>query len=156
MSGNGFNKDRVLEEIDKVELVPSDGHGESGWVYFVVCPETARCKIGFTKGKVQKRIASLQTGSPSELVLIAMQPGTLETERKLHVRFADSRLHGEWFRLTDQLRAYLIVTVWAMSTATLSNGGKLEPWMHLGIQATLDSLDTISEELAELLERSLP
>lgn len=148
-----FDKDAVLAEIDKVKLAQGGGRGPSGWVYFIMCPETQRCKIGFTKGDAQKRLSSLQTGSASELSLVAMHPGTIETERALHEKFAASRLHGEWFELTNELRAYLTVTLWAMSEITLKQGRKLEPWMSIGLSISLESLETMSESLMELLER---
>jgi hypothetical protein len=147
-----MNKEKILEEIDRIELVSCDGRGPVGWVYFVVCPDTGRCKIGFTKGKVEKRIASLQTGSASRLSLVAMHPGTPDTERRLHDKFEANRLHGEWFGISDGLRAYLVVTVWAMTEFTLKEGRKLAPWMVSGVESALDSLHTISQELADILE----
>lgn len=147
-----FDKDRVLDEIDKVELVASEGRGPVGWVYFIACTDSGRCKIGFTKGDPLKRLANLQTGSASEMSLIAMHPGPVESERALHEKFAADRLHGEWFRMSDSLRAYLVVTVWTMSELTIRAGHPLKPWMSLGLELSLEHLETISESLAELLE----
>lgn len=146
-----FDKDRLLDLIDRVEIVTTTGPGEMGWVYFIVCIDAPRCKIGFTKGCAQRRLKSLQTGSASELALVAMHPGTTDTERLLHEKFADSRLRGEWFEITDELRAYLVVTTWSMLEYSLRYGRKPEPWMIEGTIATLENLDTISEELAEAL-----
>jgi len=43
------------------------------------------------------RLASLQTGSPTRLSLLAFRPGTALDEQALHERFGHLRLHGEWF-----------------------------------------------------------
>lgn len=150
------DKDEILAEIDKVELEACEGRGPTGWVYFIVCPDTSRCKIGFTKGQPEKRLAGLQTGSPSQLCLISMHPGTPETERRLHDRFAADRLHGEWFQLSHALRAYIVVSIWAMSEITIKSGQKLKSWMVMGCDLSITQLGTISESLADLLEADLP
>ena len=149
---SGFDKERVLALIDDVELVHCDGRGPQGWVYFIVCNDTGRCKIGFTKGNPAKRLKNLQTGSPGELSLVLMQPGTPDTEARLHEKFADSNVRGEWFEITDELRAYMVAALWAMAEITLRNGRKLEPWMAIGLKHTIENLECISESLSDLLE----
>jgi Meiotically up-regulated gene 113 len=34
-------------------------------------------------------------------------PGTLQTEREIHAKFAAHRLHGEWFEATPELLAFI-------------------------------------------------
>lgn len=145
-------KERLLKLIEEVELVPALGKGPLGWVYFLACHETGRIKIGFTKGDPIERLKNLQTGCSTELALIAQHPGTPETERRLHERFKDCRLHREWFQITDELRAYIIDALWAMSEFTLRQGQKLAPWMMVGLDYSLDRLEALPESLAELLE----
>lgn len=147
-----FDKQRMLGLIGEVELAKCEGPGPVGWVYFIMCPATQRCKIGFTKGAVEKRLASLQTGSASQLAAIVMHPGTPDTERELHGRFASSRLHGEWFDLTDELRAYMIAALWAMTEFTLKQGQRLPRWMASGVEISLEHLESLPETLIELLE----
>lgn len=147
-----FDPANVRKFLDTVELVPCEGPGPLGWVYFIICMDAERCKIGFTKGDVSKRLKSLQTGSSSELLMIAQHPGTPETERRLHDKFAANRLHGEWFELTDELRAYMVKTLWAMAEIVLKQGRKLEPWMAAGIALAGEKLECISAELDDLLE----
>lgn len=140
-----------LRLIEEVELAPCNG-GQWGWVYFVVCADLNRCKIGFTSGKVEKRIKNLQTGSPSQLALLVAHPGSTETERALHERFANSRVVGEWFDLTPELRAYMVAALWAISEFTLKQGQKLTPWMVAGLHHSLTTYPIFPEGLAELLE----
>jgi hypothetical protein len=79
----------------------------SGYVYFITTAEAERVKIGFTRNQPRTRLRELQTGSPFELCIIATERGTEQDERELHARFADCRLHGEWFELTEELREYI-------------------------------------------------
>lgn len=142
----------ILAEIEKVELQSVDGGGKAGWVYFIACHETGRIKIGYTGGNPFKRLKALQTGCSTELALIAMQPGTQETERNLHERFGAHCVRGEWFEAHPALSAYVIDVCWAMSEITLRLGRKLEPWMALGLKYSADRLGALPEGLIELLE----
>lgn len=53
-------------------------------------------KIGFTTD-VNARMSALQIGSPHPLEIVAVRPGNMETERRLHKRFRSLRSRGEWF-----------------------------------------------------------
>lgn len=75
-----------------------------GFVYFVRGGD--RIKIGFSQLPVEMgRLQALQTGSPVELELVGQRPGTKLTERALHKLFAEDRVHGEWFEISDDLLA---------------------------------------------------
>jgi hypothetical protein len=82
-------------------------------VYFVRAVTLGLIKIGVANFAAQ-RVMSLQTHSPDRLelmgVLICDDHGTLETA--LHLRFADLRSHGEWFRpgrdLVDFIAEYAL------------------------------------------------
>ena len=64
-------------------------------VYFVQA-ENGLIKIGSTK-YLDDRLYSLRCGSPVGLELIASLKGDRTVEFALHTRFAEHRLHGEWF-----------------------------------------------------------
>lgn len=70
-----------------------------GNVYFIVSPVPRALKIGFTRGNPNKRLKQLQTGSPTELVLLGWYPGSLQEEQQLHREMQHLRVSGEWFRL---------------------------------------------------------
>jgi hypothetical protein len=79
-----------------------------GWVYFLQ-PQgrpTAEVKIGFSERSIVARLKNLQTASPEPLTFLAAIPGTRETERELHRRFAEVRVCGEYFSAGPVL-AYL-------------------------------------------------
>jgi hypothetical protein len=65
-------------------------------VYFIQAASGGPIKIGKTTRSIKNRHASLQTGNPEKLIVLA----TTEryTEGELHKRFASLRLGGEWFK----------------------------------------------------------
>lgn len=65
-------------------------------VYVVQAGEGGPVKIGFTN-KPRRRIAELQTGLPQRLRVLHLFDGSEEDERRLHRRFAEHRVSGEWF-----------------------------------------------------------
>lgn len=79
---------------------------------YVVQPEPGRpVKIGFSRvqrsSEVIRRVMALEPGCPWPLRLIcAIEGGTYE-ESMLHARFADLRIHREWFRLEGELLLWL-------------------------------------------------
>lgn len=64
-------------------------------VYFVQA-ECGLIKIG-TTGTIAWRLESLRGQSPVALTLLATTPGRRTEEFAYHARFAEHRLHGEWF-----------------------------------------------------------
>lgn len=70
-------------------------------IYFVLNGEFV--KIGVSDAP-RKRIASLQTGSPFPLEVLAIVEGGYELEAELHRRFAAYRLLGEWFQYAPPIQ----------------------------------------------------
>ena len=64
-------------------------------------------KIGKTSKAVEKRLATIQTGSPHRLSIYGRVEMDGRYEEALHRLFAAQRLHGEWFRLTGHLKALI-------------------------------------------------
>jgi hypothetical protein len=75
-----------------------------GYVYFLGSKE-GFYKIG-SSGNPSERIASFEPKLPFEVTcsyLFQCAPGNEGTvERMLHVRFAEKRTRGEWFRLEEE------------------------------------------------------
>ena len=59
-------------------------------------------KIGFSKSP-WLRLSKARSDSPLPVDLIALIEGDEGVEAKLHEQFGHLRLHGEWFRWTDDL-----------------------------------------------------
>lgn len=81
---------------------PDSDAGE--WVYFLRAGDFV--KIGYTTD-LASRLKRLQTGSPHELRLLVLLPGTKYDEATFHRRFGSLRAHGEWFKLDGALLDFL-------------------------------------------------
>lgn len=66
-----------------------------GLVYFLRAPGHA-VKIGFTTN-LSERVRTIQHSCPCRLILVGCLHGDLDLERLMKQRFAEHRLHGEWF-----------------------------------------------------------
>lgn len=77
-------------------------HYNTAWTYLVGSREQEVVKIGVTT-RLKTRMSSLRNSSPIPIKLFAVAFGSPEIEMVLHDRFAESRLHGEWFKLTDEI-----------------------------------------------------
>jgi hypothetical protein len=110
----------------------------SGWVYFVASVELGRVKIGYSSKNPVSRLKALQTGSPTELSLMCIQPGTRDDEQHLHRILEPFRLHGEWFEASD-LVVYVMALVCRNAVAAHEDMG-IEPpeWALAGVQETKD------------------
>lgn len=78
--------------------------GDSGYVYFVGALEGSVIKIGWTLDP-ERRLLTLDCGSPVPLVLIGAMRGTQAEEAALHARFRAQRVKGEWFKACPDLVA---------------------------------------------------
>lgn len=72
------------------------------WVYVIHRPATNEVKIGVSRCP-RDRMATLQTGSSSPLVLLAKVRGAHSEEQMLHERFAAHRKSGEWFEASPEI-----------------------------------------------------
>lgn len=74
----------------------SSSRPRSGGLTYFIQAGDGPVKIGSTHGDPNRRLKELQTGSSEPLRLLGTLDGA-EWERELHERFAEWRLHGEWF-----------------------------------------------------------
>lgn len=82
---------------------------QAGWVYFIRSGHTHAIKIGFTAGRVEDRLKSLQTAHPYKLEVVGKSRGTRDYEKSLHSRFSSLRLEGEWFEPHPDLLALISI-----------------------------------------------
>lgn len=77
-------------------------------VYFIRNTQNGNVKIGIA-ADVNRRLKQLQGGyAPGTLIVIGVIPqGGIEVERELHARFAQYRLHGEWFEWNEEIEAVI-------------------------------------------------
>lgn len=74
-------------------------------VYFLQGVETKRIKIGVSFN-VPNRMAQLVSSEPLELLGV-IKGGGEKLERELHKKFAEQRVHGEWFKPSQELFEYI-------------------------------------------------
>jgi len=69
-------------------------------IYFLKCAEFI--KIGFVNTEhidaVRSRVQQFEIGNPFEIKVLAVMAGSQAEEYRLHKRFYDLRVKGEWFR----------------------------------------------------------
>jgi len=88
---------------DYVPLGQRDGR-----VYFVRA-ESGSIKIGWSQN-VERRLSQLQVGSSEPLNVVTTMPGTMNTEKSLHQRFAKHQIEGaggEWFHPGEDLLRFI-------------------------------------------------
>jgi hypothetical protein len=79
-----------------------------GVVYFVRCPANGLVKIGRTKhSDVLYRLIGLLTTSPVPLEVLGTVTAGREYELSMHVAFAGSWHHNEWFEPTPELLDFI-------------------------------------------------
>lgn len=71
-----------------------------GYVYLMKNHRSGMFKIGFSKAP-KYREKTLQSEEP-EIEMLHHFKGTMEDEKDLHAQFADKRVRGEWFSLTQE------------------------------------------------------
>lgn len=82
-------------------------HDEPEYTYFIGAADGTEVKIGRSK-QPGVRLGQLQTGRPEPLYLYGYIPHkTPNTEKELHEKFAEYRLHGEWFIYSPDIRSYI-------------------------------------------------
>lgn len=76
-----------------------------GFVYLLgeFTDDGSRCKIGVTRGSVEKRLKKLQTGNPNEIYVIAQYETEypFEIENLMHMKYFGRKVKNEWFELTN-------------------------------------------------------
>lgn len=89
-------KEKQKEEFEKFK------QGFPGYIYFIQGENGGAIKIGFTKN-IESRLKTLQTSYPDILKVLCLIPGNESKERKLHEKFYDIKLNGEWFKPTEKI-----------------------------------------------------
>lgn len=77
-----------------------------GFVYFAEALSVGRVRIGWTASP-DRRPNEIVRHSPSPLKLLALLPGEKADESHLQYVLSHWRSHGDWFELTDEIRAYI-------------------------------------------------
>lgn len=99
------------------------------WIYFIRSGEDGPIKIGQARDP-EDRLICLQTGSAERLTIETAMLGAPEVEFRLHRKFAEHRIRGEWFQPAPEIQALI---VWAKRSEKAAREKRLE--MALGTDA---------------------
>lgn len=121
-----------------------------GFVYFIACSETLRVKIGFTSSDPHERMRTLQTGSPTKLIMVACHRGDESLERDLHEQYAEHRLHGEWFNMCEDLFEHVSMAVWLTAAECKEDGRPIPNWVRVGLENMHES-NPLPPDMVELI-----
>lgn len=95
----------ALERALRLTEVDGRSASDRGDVYFIACG-ASQVKIGTAVDPVA-RMATLQIGSPLPLRLIGSISGGGALEKRLHRRFVEYRVRGEWYEVAGRFAAFL-------------------------------------------------
>lgn len=102
----------TVESIYYIVSVPHTWPGppEGGHVY-----SGLQVKIGRARNVI-KRLSDLRTGTPTDLIVHALEPGSAQLEKRRHIEFQTDRRQGEWFSCSPPLTAHILRT-WTRNNA---------------------------------------
>lgn len=78
----------------------------NSFIYFIGNLDIGEVKIGRSIHP-HKRLKELQTASPHPLFILKMIPGNSFQETKYHSHFSKSKLKGEWYSITPDIKEFL-------------------------------------------------
>lgn len=107
-------------------------------IYFVQSAASDLIKIGFT-GRAHQRFKSLRATEKAEIMVLGIMAGDKADEKKLHARFADFRVRGEWFSKCVAIEMFI-----ANHTSPEVPADAPHPVRRLSV--------TISDEVAEAIK----
>lgn len=73
-------------------------------VYFMLVGDTV--KIGISRN-LNRRIKEFKVAISAPIDAVYVESGVHFTEKELHERFAQHRLQGEWFSLSDEIKGFV-------------------------------------------------
>jgi len=95
---------RNKRRMSALDLLLQDG--AKSFVYILQMEASRHVKVGIGADP-RERMRNLQVGNPETLTLIAVVPGTRETERMLHTYLDVDRMQGEWFRWSERTESLI-------------------------------------------------
>lgn len=115
LANTHISQDKIDSVLGKLkDRLPDDKKaGVVTQIYFAMMMPTDRIRISSSVDPM-KRIQELK------LSMLGLMPGGRELEVKLHEKFSDEKLTGEWFRLSERIKNYINENCTEIATATLA------------------------------------
>lgn len=99
-------KDGVIGERELPPIKVKSPRSDKGFVYFMRINGRGHVKIGYASD-IKARLSGHGTSTPGKPVLVGWMHGTMTTEKRLHKKYADLRVKGEWFKFSGLLKAFV-------------------------------------------------
>lgn len=96
----------VTNDSDINGYLKKDTLFKEDYVYVIVNYTHNTCKIGYSNNP-HKRLNQIQTGNHNKLKLFLVFKADKSTELKLHKKYKEYYLRGEWFRFEGKLKENL-------------------------------------------------
>jgi hypothetical protein len=109
-------------------------------IYFIQAKSNHLIKIGQTNN-IERRLAGLKRMSPVKLRLLGYVNSGLYSEPFLHNKFKESRMHGEWFKPSEELYDFIEKNCIQ----------KNKCWKKTNIQNKIETLENRIENLERLV-----
>jgi T5orf172 domain len=95
-----------LQAQRALEARPPQRSRGTGTIY-ALGNNNGQVKIGWTGRPLGERVRDLSLASGVHLEVLGTIPGTQDDEAAIHQRFAAARGHGEWFKRTPEINAWI-------------------------------------------------
>lgn len=76
-------------------------------IYFIQADKDGPVKIGLARTNAKARFSSIQSSNHVPLKMLAAIDGDLVAEKKMHNRFANLRVRGEWYAPGKELMEFI-------------------------------------------------
>ena len=106
------DRDRRKEEREKKARERQEAKAKKAaepkkeYIYFIQQGDDGPIKVGYSTNP-EKRLKTLSTASPHSLHLLKVVEGDETLEKRIHTRFAEIRLGGEWLQATQDLLDFI-------------------------------------------------
>jgi hypothetical protein len=99
-------------KMPRKSYIASQPFDDTNYVYIIRMGQTNMYKIGKSNNP-QERLADLQTASPYKLKLLHVfqADNASAAEETLHKKFHQSKMEGEWFKLSNEERKILLQVI---------------------------------------------
>lgn len=79
---------------------------KNGFVYFMRINGRGHVKIGYATD-IKQRLGNHGVSMPGKPVLVGAMRGTMTTEKRLHQKYGELHVKGEWFKYTGALKVFV-------------------------------------------------
>lgn len=118
-SGTHITDELIAAEVVRLDIPINLPETDDTEVYFALAAGTEKVKIA-SSGTPKKRVQE------ANLKLLGLMKGGRAAEIELHERFADEKMHGDWFRLSDRISKFILENCCDVAEAELAASGQQE------------------------------